>query len=207
MNHLSRRALLAGLALAPSSCTSILPSNGPPPQLYTLTPVGEFSPPPPRVSWQLLIDVQTVMAALDTERIALTRSPTTIDYFADSAWDDRAPLMVQSLLVESFEDAGAIAATARESTALRADYILRLELRHFEAVYTDNTTAPKVRIEINAKLVRLPDRSILAQRSFTAALPAQRNQVPAIVEDFDAALHDVMRKVIAWTLGTASATG
>ena len=70
-------------------------------------------------------------------RVTLTggRSPTTIDYFANAAWSDRAPAMVQSLLIESFEQTGKIISVSRDLAVLRADYILMSELRRFEARY------------------------------------------------------------------------
>ena len=38
--------------------------------------------------------------AADTTRVALSRSPTTLGYFANAAWGDRAPVMVQGLSIE-----------------------------------------------------------------------------------------------------------
>lgn len=198
----SRRLLLAACALAPAGCVSLFSTNGAAPHLYTLTPARDFPPATPRVSWQLLVDVPISPAALDTERIALSRGPTTIDYFAGAAWTDRAPLLVQSLLVQSFENSGRITAIARESLALRADYILRSELRHFEAAYTD-AAAPSAHMQVSVQLVKMPDRAIIAQRVFEATAPATENQVPPIVDAFDAAFRQAMRQIVDWTLDTA----
>lgn len=202
MTGLSRRMVPAVLALALSGCASLLPSGGPPPKLYTLTPASDFPTHAPPVSWQLLVDVPVSAAALDTERIALSRGPTSIDYFADAAWTDRAPLLVQGLLVQSFENSGRITAIARESLALRADYILRTELRHFEADYAGGG-APTAHIQIVAKLVKMPERAIIAQRTVNAAMRASENQVPAIVAAFNGAGHQAARQIVDWTLGAA----
>lgn len=195
----SRRLVIAALALVPAGCTSLLPAAGAPPKLYTLTPAADFPPEGRRVTWQLLVDVPASAVALDTERIALSRSATTIDYFAEAAWTDRAPLLVQSLLVQSFENSGRITAIARESLALRADYILRPELRHFEAEYGGGG-APSAHVQIGAKLVKMPERNIVAQQRVDTRALARENQVPAIVEAFDTALHESMRKLVDWTL-------
>jgi cholesterol transport system auxiliary component len=198
----SRRLVLAALALAPSGCSGLLGSTTPPPKLYTLTPAGDFPSGGARVAWQLLVDVPVSTAALDSENLVLTRSPTTIDYFADAAWTDRAPLMVQSLIVQSFENSGRITAIGRESLALRGDYVLRPELRHFEADYTGGAV-PVAHVQIAAKLVKLPDRTILAQQSFNATAPAAANVVPAIVDAFDAAFHQAARRLVEWALAAA----
>jgi cholesterol transport system auxiliary component len=195
----SRRLVVAALALAPAGCGSLLPAGGTPPKLYTLTPAADFPPDGAHVAWQLLVDVPATAVALDTDRIALSRSPTTIDYFAEAAWTDRAPLLVQSLIVQSFENSGRITAISRESLALRADYILRPELRHFEADYAA-AGAPSAHVQIGAKLVKLPERAIVAQRRVDARAPARENQVPTIVEAFNTALHEAMRELVGWTL-------
>ena len=198
MNSVHRRLLLAALMLAPAGCGSLLPTGGTPPKLYTLTPASGFAAGTP-VRWQLLVDVPVSPAALDTERIALSRSAITVDYYAEAAWTDRAPLMVQSLLVQSFENSGRITAIGRESLALRADYVLRPELRHFEAEYRD-AAVPSARAAIGVKLVKLPERAIVAQRNFEATAPAAANEMAAIVESLDTALHEVTRQIVDWTL-------
>jgi cholesterol transport system auxiliary component len=206
MSRVSRRLVAAAMALAPAGCTSLLPSGGAPPKLYTLTPASDFPPGDgAHVSWQLLVDVPASAATLDTDRIALSRSPTSIDYFADAAWSERGPLMVQSLLVQTFENSGRITAVARESLGLRADYILRAELRHFEADYAGTSNgAPLAHIEMGVKLVKMPDRSIVAGWRCDTNARAAQNQVPAIVDAFDAAMREALRKVVEWTLSAAA---
>jgi cholesterol transport system auxiliary component len=198
MTRLPRRLVLAALALTPASC-SLLSLGGAPPKLYTLTPASDFSAGGARVSWQLLVDVPVGAAAIDTDRIALKRSPTTVDYFADAAWTDRAPLLVQSLLVQSLENSGRIDAIARDSMALRADYILLTELRDFEAQYA-GAGAPVIHVQLGVKLIRMPERTIVAQQRFDATAPATANEMPAIVQAFNLAFHQVARQIVDWTL-------
>jgi cholesterol transport system auxiliary component len=198
MNGTDRRLLLSALLLAPAGCTSLLPTGGAPPKLFTLTPATDLAAGP-AIRAQLLVDVPVSAAALDTERIALSRSAITIDYYAEAAWTDRAPLMIQSLLVQSFENSGRITAIGRESLALHADYVLRPELRHFAAEYRD-AAAPSAHVAIGIKLVKMPERAIVAQRNFDATAPAAANQMAAIVESFDKAVHDAMRQIVDWTL-------
>jgi cholesterol transport system auxiliary component len=200
MIRLTRRLVLAGLTLTPAACASLLPQGGAAPKLYTLTAATDFPPGGAPVSWQLLVEVPTSTAAFDTERIALSRGPTTLDYFADAAWTDRAPAMVQALLVQSFENSGRIAAVARESLALRADYTLRPELRHFEADY-GAAPVPEAHVEIDARLIRTSDRAIAAWRRFDARMAAAENRIPAIVDAFNGAFHQAARQMVEWTLG------
>jgi cholesterol transport system auxiliary component len=201
MTKLPRRWVLAVLALTPASC-SLLPQPAAPPKLYTLTPAVDFPPGGARVTWQLLIDPPIATAALDTSRIALSRDPISVDYFADSAWVDRAPVMLQALLVESFENSRRISAVARDSSMLRADYMLLSELRHFEADYRAGAL-PTARVALGVKLVRADNRAVIAEQTFAAATPAATNDIPAIIQAFNAAFHQVARQITEWTLASA----
>jgi len=193
-----RRTLLLALPAGLAACSAPL-GGGAPPQLYTLSPVKEFPQTLPKTSAQLLIEAPSAPGGLDTERVALMKSATSLDYFAAAAWTDRAPLMVQSLLVESFENTGKIAAIDRESLALRADYVLEPDLRDFTAIY-GASGMPTARVRIGLKLVHLPEKQIVALRTVSADAPAQQNSVPAVVEAFDTALHQAIGDTVAWTL-------
>lgn len=198
MTSLPRRTFLA-LTASLAAC-SVLPSGGPAPQLFTLTPAKDFPPDLPSAKAQLLIEVPVAAAGLDTERLALMRGPTMVDYFSGSAWTDRAPLMVQGLLVESFENSGKIAAVARDSLTLRADFVMETDLRQFTALYEATGDIPSASVRLSVRLIRLPERQIVAQRGFEAAQKPAQNAMPAIVTAFDTALHTVMRDIVVWTL-------
>lgn len=196
--RLHRRTLLtaAGL-LALGGCQ--LPGGGEPPSLYTLTPKSTFSPDLPKVDWQLIVETPVAAAGLNTSRIALQRSPVTLEYYANANWTDVAPLMVQTLLIESFENTGKIVAVSRESTTLRADYLLKTELREFQAEY-DTSGPPRARVRINAKLARMPDRAIIGSYTVERMERAASGDLPAIAMAFDEALGGAMRRVVEWTL-------
>lgn len=195
---IARRAFLLAVPAGLAACTGPL-GGGSPPQLYTLTPVREFPPTLPRSTAQLLIEAPSAPGGLDSERIALKKSATSVDYFAGAAWTDRAPIVVQSLLVESFENTGKIAAIDRESLALRADFVLEPDLRDFTAIYS-GSDMPAVRVRIALKLVRLPEKQIVGLHTASADSPATENSVPAVVQAFDTALHQAIGDAVAWTL-------
>jgi cholesterol transport system auxiliary component len=203
-----RRALLrvAALALVPaaSACTSLIPGTGAPPQLYVLTRKSTFPPDLPQVSRQLLVDTPIAPAEIDTARVALSRSPTTIDYFANAAWSDRAPAMVQSLLIESFEQTGKIPSVARDTAVLRADYILMPELRRFEARYQNGEAPPTVLVRLLVRLIKMPERTIIGEDIAEERETATANAMDAIVEAYDEALGSVMKRLITWTLRTVA---
>jgi cholesterol transport system auxiliary component len=203
-NAVDRRALLrlAALALVPAAtgCSSLIPGTGTPPQIYVLMRKTTFPPDLPTISRQLLVDTPVAPAEIDTTRVALTRSPTTIDYFANAAWSDRAPAMVQSLLIESFEQTGKIVSVARDSAVLRADYILMPELRRFEARYENGDAPPIVLVRLLVRLIKMPERTIIGDEIAEGREPAARNSMDAIIEAYNEALGSVMKRLVTWTL-------
>ncbi|HUK08161.1 MAG TPA: ABC-type transport auxiliary lipoprotein family protein [Stellaceae bacterium] len=198
MSAPTRRSLLLALPALLAGCSTLLQGK-PPPKLYTLTPVREFPPGLPDVRAQVLVDVPVAPGAIDTERIALMKGEVSVDYFADAAWTDRAPLLVQSLLVESFENTGKIGAIGRDTATLRADYVLMPELRDFTAVY-GNGAVPTVQVRLGLRLIRVDDRRIIGQHQVQASADASQDAIIPIVEAFDSALHKVMAETVAWTL-------
>jgi len=196
--RVSRRWVPSAMALALASCASLL-GGSPAPQRYRVTPQRSFPPNLPHPPVQLLVDVPLAPAGLDTARIALSRSAVSIDYFADSEWTARVPLLVQTALLESFENSKAITAIDRESVGLRADFVLQTEIRHFEALYDSPDGPPTIWVSISVRLVYPAGREIVAQASFERHEPASANEIPPIVLAFDEALGAVMEQIVVWT--------
>ncbi|WP_431859356.1 ABC-type transport auxiliary lipoprotein family protein [Azospirillum sp.] len=205
----ARFGLLAALTLALGACAGALSS--PPAKLYTLNPATQADPSLPQAGFQLLVETPVAGAGLDTQRIAVEKSATAIDYLSESAWTDRAPAMIQGLIVQSFEDSRKIVSVGRDSVGLRSDFVLRSELRDFEAEYSTPGAAnpDRVHVRIAAKLVGMPRRTIEAGETFEAIVPIRDPGVQGVVTAFDAALRQVMERMVAWTLrtGTAIAAG
>ncbi len=191
----------SSLLVALAACEVPVPGQGPPPLLYRLTPKSTFDDTLPTVDWQLLVEAPVVQAGLNTTRIALQRSPTQLEYYARANWTDRAPDMVQTLILESFENSNNIIAVGRDSLGLRADFVLKIELREFQAEY-QGAGPPEVRVQLNAKLVRMPRRAIVASQRFGFVQAAEADRLDPIVSAFDEALGKVLRDLVEWTLRT-----
>jgi cholesterol transport system auxiliary component len=189
--------LAAGLL---AGCEGMLAGlGGPPPNLYTLTPKSTFEASVPTANWQLVVEEPIAAGGLDTDRIALRSSPTVLDYFARARWTERAPRMVQTLLVESFENSKHIVAVGRKAIGLRSDYNLKSELREFQAEYTGDGP-PRVRVRLNVKLVQQPRRNIVASHNIEAVADANGTAMPDVIDAFDRALGKVLRQAVQWTL-------
>ena len=197
---IQRLAALAA-ALLLGACELIKAAEEPT-DLYTITPKSTFDQDMPAVFWQLAVEVPGASANLSTSRIAISQSPTSSDYFSKTAWTDRAPLMVQTRIVDSFENSHKIVAVARESIGLRANYVLQSDLRNFEAMYFYGPL-PIAHVRLVAKMVRMPDRQIIGVATFERCVKARADKVPKVVSAFDQALGSVMKQLVAWTLKVA----
>lgn len=197
-----RGLLLAGAALPLAACGGLLPQAAPS-NLYTLSPKTTFRPDLPRADWQLVVEEPYAAGGLDTQRIAIYTNPYEVKYYAEARWAERAPRMVQTLLVESFENTGKIVAVGRQSVGLRSDFNLKSELREFQAELKEGRTIPEVSIALQSKLIAQPRQQIIASATFERREVAKSATTLAVVEAFDDALGKVLRDTVQWVLMTA----
>ncbi len=193
------RAGLLALAGTLPGC-GLLPEVSVPVQLYTVTPKTSYPETLESVDWQLVVEMPNAATSLDTPRIALQRTPFTLEYYAGSAWTDNAPLMVQTLLIESFESTRSITAVGREGVGLRPDYVLKTDLREFEAIYEDGSPNPVIWVRINAKVVKMPERRIVSSATFERREASQGTKLPDIVAAFDEALGHTLKRIVLFVL-------
>lgn len=194
------RLVAGSLVAVPATACGILPQVSQPLDMYTLTPKTTFSNPPPRSNWQLVIELPVAAAGIDSSRIALQRNAYQVEYFAKAAWTDNATAMVQTLLIESFENTGSIVAVGREAIGLRPDYLLKTDLREFAAIYDGDNPVPYVWVKIIAKLVKMPERRIIAATTSEAKPQAAGSKFTDVIDAFDSALGTVLKDVVMFTL-------
>ena len=205
MTNMPRQRRTAPLAAALSlafllvACAGMPPGSGAPPDLYTLTPKSTYSADLPTVTWQLAIEVPVAAESLNNSRIALRHDPLSLLYYKGARWTERAPVMVQTLLIESFENSGKIVAVARKATDIRADYVLKTDLREFQAEY-DAGGAPVAHVRLNAKLVVMPKRAIIASKTFESSVQAAGSNVSQVIAAFDLALGRTLKQIVEWGL-------
>jgi cholesterol transport system auxiliary component len=190
-------ALLLCLPMLSTGCGGLLGKASERP-LYRLNPNVTLAQTPPRVGALLVIATPTAAAGLDTNRIALIRSPVAIDYYADGEWIDRPPFLVKQALIEGFQKSGAFAGVASEGLGLNANYVLNTNIRDFTAIYDAPDGPPLARIRIAAELITSPDRNIAAATSITREARAGAIELPSIVLAFDRALGEVVQAAIVW---------
>lgn len=198
----SRRSILTSGAMIAAGATlsgcGLAGLAGPPPDLFVLSPKSTFPPELPAVGWQLVVEEPSAARGLDTDRIVISPTDLEVKYFSGAAWADRAPKMVQGLLIQSFENSKKIVSVGRQQLGLKSDFILKSELREFQAELRPE--GPRVRVRLNCKLVRPLEGIILASQTFEAIKGAPSDKLADIMPQFDEALGTVLKRAVTWTI-------
>ncbi|CAD0186897.1 ABC-type uncharacterized transport system, auxiliary component [Ruegeria sp. THAF57] len=200
------RSFLTALAIVSlAGCTGLgtLQQASKPNDLYLLTPKSTFSSSLPRVQRQIVVEEPSATAAVNTDQIAIQPTPLQVQYLSRARWVDRAPLIVQTLLVESFENSGKVAAVGRSTVGLRADYVVVPDLREFQGIVvseTDNSSTVRVEVRMNIKIIDEFEDKIIASSSFQENVVAASDQTEDLVTAFDVALGKTMRDAVEWSI-------
>ena len=207
-----RLAAVLALGLAAAGCTPVaqfmalgerVEAVTEPNALYVLTPTNTFDPALPEVRRQLVIEEPIAASHLDTDRIAVKPGPYQVEYFPESRWADRAPLLVQRLLVESFENTGKVASVSAQRIGLASDFLLFTDLREFQAATTpESGDAVLVTVQLNLKVVDEVSGLIIASANFGEVVEAAGEDTPSVVVAFDAALGTVLKDSVEWAVRT-----
>ena len=205
MKNCVRNLLVIFLALALSGCSGLasLTNATAPTDLYLLTPKSTFDPSLPRIRQQIVVTEPTATAAVSNNRITVQPSPLEVRFLAGARWVDRAPLIIQSLLIESYENSGKVDAVGPSAIGLRADYIIVTDVREFQAILkeTDAPAAPLIAdVRLNIKIVDAETDLIIASRSFENLEMSSSDEPIDIVTAFDIALGRVLKQSVEWSI-------
>jgi cholesterol transport system auxiliary component len=190
-------AAIACLALG--GCISVFP-KAKPAQLYRFggEPAQADTTLPPPGARVVARGNLRFQAAASTDRILTVSGPDTA-YIAGARWVSPAPVLFEESLIRAFQS-GSGPRLAEGGSTLRAVEVLNLDVESFETHYDQgDKAAPEVVVQLRAQLLRASDRSVVGEQLFTGAQRASDNRVGAIVGAYDAAVHDVLGKLAAWT--------
>jgi cholesterol transport system auxiliary component len=146
---------------------------------------------------QILVPEPTAVKMLDSEQVVVRVSPSEVQYLANSRWGDRLPRLVQSKLVEAFENSGRLGGVGKPGQGLAIDYQVVTDIRSFE-VTTDGTRVATV--EISAKILNDRNGTVRASSVFKATSPVSGSENSDFVEALDRAFAKVGAEIVDWSL-------
>jgi cholesterol transport system auxiliary component len=166
---------------------------------YTVSDVAVESAGAP-VAWTLGVEEPDATLAYNTAKIALTRAPGRIEYYAGGEWVDRAPRLFGIALVRSFENSGAIKGVGSRLTLPVSTYVLQTDVRRLGVVH--GGAEKRAEVAIFARLTN-GRSAIHASKLFAASEPVASDNATAAALALDKGLSAVQREIVAWTLEEA----
>ncbi len=145
---------------------------------------------------QILIADPTALKALNSDQIVIRVSPSEIQYLSRAQWSDTLPRMVQSKLVQAFENSGKLGGVGKPGQGLAIDYQVVTDIRSFEI---DAASGNKAVVEISAKILNDRNGTVRAQQVFRATAPAGGDNV-GFVKGLGRAFTSVTDQIVGWTL-------
>ena len=192
-------ALMALMALTVlTACFSGLNSKIPAQQRYVLRPTlaapTAAAPAPPDATVQVLRP--SGAPGLAGEGVAVLRPGARLDYYSNARWAVDAPAALQTLVIDSLRNAGRFATVEADTGPFAAQYVLSLELEHFEAEYGADGP-PTVQVALVCSLGRRSERSVIVSFTARSAVRAQADRMQAVMAAFEQATTEALSQVAA----------
>ncbi len=186
------RAAVSGLALAASLLLAGC-GGGAAPTTFDLTAPSGFG----RVGGSgatLAVARPTTVQAFDSDRVIVKDSSGALSFVGGAQWADTVPALVQTRLIQTFENAGRIASVASPDQRVTPTAQLLTDIRSFNI---DAASGAAV-VEITAKIVGDASGKIQRAKLFTARIPAGAIDGAGATQALNAALSQVLIEIVRW---------
>lgn len=150
---------------------------------------------------ELVVELPRTRSVLDTDRIMIRPAALQAQYLPDGQWGDAVPVMLQTLLVQSFGRHDVFAYVGRTPLGGSGDLALISEIRDFNALASGDGAV--VRLAVDAQMVRESNVRIIARGRFAAQEVAPSTRTEDLVQAFDRAAGDLVDRMTEWGLRAA----
>lgn len=198
--RLTSLSLIAAASVALAGCVSLFPKSEPA-QLYRFGGTAAAQPGLGAMSGQVGVTVAPVdfVAAASGDRIMTTTGPE-VAYIAAARWAAPARTLFTESMEQAFERDARVVSLQGRRGAGGVQLLLDVDVNSFEARYENGReAAPTAVIALDAKLIRIGDRSVVAHRVIEVRQPASDNRMGAIVQALDAANTQALGQLVEWT--------
>ncbi len=142
----------------------------------------------------LIVVEPTTVQTLDSDRIIVKDSAGALSFLGGGQWADRVPRLVQTRLIQTFENGSRLGSVARPGERIVPELQLNTDIRSFNI---DAASGAAV-VEITAKLVGDRTGRVQRARLFSARVPASAVDGPAAARALDRALSQVLIEIVRW---------
>lgn len=189
--------LVAVAAFALAGCVSLFPKSDPA-QLYRFGTSIEASAGAAGQTPLALSRVEFTKAASGDRIMTVTGSE--VAYVAAARWASPAEIMFREALEQAFERNARVVNLVGRRDMGSSTTMLDVDVNAFEARYENGReAAPTAVVALDARLIRFPERTVIAQRSIEVRRPASENRMGPIVGAMDAATNDALLQLVQWS--------
>ncbi len=142
----------------------------------------------------LVIAEPTAVQVYDSDRIIVRDQGGALSFLGGGQWADRLPRLIQTRLIQTFENASRLGAVGRAGERIVPDWQMNTDIRTFSI---DSATGEAV-VEISAKLIGDRTGRVAGARIFTARVPAGSIDAESAARALDRALSDVLIQIVRW---------
>lgn len=125
-------------------------------------------------------------------------------YIGGARWVSPAQQLFSQSIESAFGDQARTVRLIGQQELTPVTRTLDIDVRTFEARYDVEGAIPVVTISARVRLLRFPERTILAEEIITVEDAASQNRVSAIAEAFDQASRSFNSQLVSWTEANAA---
>lgn len=125
-------------------------------------------------------------------------------YIGGARWVSPANLLYSDALEAAFASQARAVRLIGRREATPTTRLLDVDVKAFETRYAYEGAVPSVLITARARLLRFPERTVVAEQTFTINQPAAENRIASIVQAYDVATRDLNAQIVAWTDSNAT---
>jgi cholesterol transport system auxiliary component len=142
--------------------------------------------------YQLVIQEPVAVQQLDTMRLMVRPKADQVSYYKGVAWSDRLPRLLQTRMIESFQNSGAV----RSVSGSVGQVALASELRAFQIdVSTGHAVAE---VDMVVRLINTGSGRVIKSKGFSAQVPARTDGPEDAVAALNQAFTEVVQDMITW---------
>ena len=171
--------------------------------VYELSPLPASAEGVKPLEKQITVSDPSALLTYDSERILAQMDGNGLAPLGNAKWADSLTKLVQSRIVQSFENTGSLNEVIRPSEGGAPELQLATEIRKFQIV-----SAPerKAEAEISAKVIAA-DGHIVAARVFDGSAPVKSAEEADAAKALNEAFGHILSALIPWTADVIAGGG
>ncbi|WP_088345515.1 MULTISPECIES: MlaD family protein [Rhodomicrobium] len=161
---------------------------------FDLIAATKFDSPAKPLRGQLTIPEPSAIIQVNTQNILFRPSPNESPLTPGPRWADNLTVLVQSKIVQSFENAGYIGSVSKNGDAVTGDFQLLTDIRNFQML---TGPTPLAELDFSAKIAD-KDGKIIDAKLFHAEAPAPSADTGPAVEALNKAFGIAATELVDW---------